>query len=130
MIGDRIERLLQRDPLTDTLNRRAFSALSHAWNFELAISDTGPTLWAVPPVSCDFSRMATQSSGMNWVLRNRIGASRSMAIVPSRHSFVRTTVPLKVDCWQSVPEKSASIRVDCAVPVLTNVPVHPRGEVN
>ena len=37
---------------------------------------------------------------------------------------------MNVACWQSVPVKSASIRVACAVPTLPNVPRHPRGEVN
>jgi hypothetical protein len=37
---------------------------------------------------------------------------------------------VNVVCWQSVPVKSASIRVASAVPTLPNVPRHPRGELN
>src|SRR5439155_11934038 len=46
------------------------------------------------------------------------------------HCLVRTTRPVKVACWQSVPVKSASMRVASAVPTLPNVPRQPRGELN
>ena len=37
---------------------------------------------------------------------------------------------MNVACWQSVPVKSASMRVAWAVPTLPNVPRQPRGDVN
>ena len=40
------------------------------------------------------------------------------------------TRPVNVANWQSVPVKSASIRVASAVPTLPNVPRQPRGELN
>src|SRR5262249_23657067 len=43
--------------------------------------------------------------------------------------FVKTTRPVNVD-GQSVPVKSASMRVACASPTLPNVPRQPRGESN
>lgn len=63
---------------------------------------------------CDVSRI-----GVQYGIRN-----------DDYYSFVRTTRPMKVACWQSAPVKSASIRVACAVPTLPNVPLHPRGESN
>jgi hypothetical protein len=46
------------------------------------------------------------------------------------YSFVNTSCPENVAALQSVPVKSASIRVACAVPTLPNVPLHPRGDMN
>src|SRR5262245_23252096 len=54
--------------------------------------------------------------------------SRSAA--EQAHPFVSTIRPVNVASWQSVPVKSASIRVASAVPTLPNVPRQPRGEVN
>jgi hypothetical protein len=44
------------------------------------------------------------------------------------HCFVNTSCPAKTAASQSVPVKSASIRVACAVPTLPNVPLQPRGD--
>jgi hypothetical protein len=49
---------------------------------------------------------------------------------PEHHPFVRVTRPANVTRSQSVPVKSASIRVASAVPTLPKVPRHPRGELN
>ena len=38
-------------------------------------------------------------------------------------------MPENVASWQSLPWKSASIRVACATPILAKVPRHPRGEL-
>lgn len=56
--------------------------------------------------------------------------SRPQGRVEAAYPFVRTTRPVNVASWQSVPVKSASIRVASAVPTLPNVPRHPRGELN
>jgi hypothetical protein len=44
------------------------------------------------------------------------------------YCFVSTSCPANTAASQSVPVKSASIRVACAVPTLPKVPLHPRGE--
>src|SRR5215218_4061579 len=56
------------------------------------------------------------------------GGSRAKRRTP--YPFIRTTRPEKVASGQSVPVKSASIRVASAVPTLPKVPRHPRGELN
>ena len=38
-------------------------------------------------------------------------------------------MPENVASWQSLPLKSASMRVACAMPMLAKVPRHPRGEL-
>ena len=46
------------------------------------------------------------------------------------HCFVSTSCPANTTASQSVPVKSVSIRVACAVPALPNVPRQPRGDAN
>ena len=97
-VGYDVKELLVAFTLTKTLNRRALCARSHAWNLALAMRDRGATRWAVPPVSCDLSRTAIQSSGRKAVRRNRIGASRSITITRVPQFFVSTSRPMNVAC--------------------------------
>ena len=93
--------------VTNTLNRRAFSALSHAWNLGFAISDSAHALRR-PPVS--WQAGPRQSSGRNAACRTeaapQIDRHRDLP-----QFLVSTSCPTNVACWQSVPVKSASIRV-------------------
>jgi hypothetical protein len=65
------------------------------------------------------------------VRRNRIGAARSTKTIAVHPILVNVTRPVNVEFGsdeQSTPEKSASIVLVSALPTLSNVPVHPRGD--